>query len=207
MGAATTVIAQASAARGQGGSSNLQRFVAHHPPTFTEGGDLMVADHWFRQVKRIFEAMEITSDATRIRLATFRLEGESQVWWDWIKVSKDLEMMTWEEFRELFMGKFHPISARHVKAQEYLELKQGSMTVLVATPEPSPTRMASSNQNLGTLIKFFLFTVLFKFSFTKISRLKSSTRPNPIGGSKPEPSLLRRFPLSYQNVYLSYSIL
>ena len=37
----------------------------------------MVADHWFRQVERILEAMEITSDATRIRLATFRLEGES----------------------------------------------------------------------------------------------------------------------------------
>ena len=28
----------------------------------------MVVDHWFRQVKRILEAMEITSDATRIRL-------------------------------------------------------------------------------------------------------------------------------------------
>ena len=26
----------------------------------------MVADHWFRQVERILEAMEITSDATRM---------------------------------------------------------------------------------------------------------------------------------------------
>ena len=54
----------------------------------------MVADHWFRQVERILEAMEITSDAMRIRLATFRLEGESQIWWDWVKVSRDLEAMT-----------------------------------------------------------------------------------------------------------------
>ena len=28
----------------------------------------MVVDHWFRQVKRILEAMEITFDAMRIRL-------------------------------------------------------------------------------------------------------------------------------------------
>ena len=42
----------------------------------------MVADHWFRQVKRVLEAMEITSDVTKIWLATFQLEGESQVWWD-----------------------------------------------------------------------------------------------------------------------------
>ena len=34
------------------------------------------------------------------------------------------------EFRELFMGKFFPASARHAKAQEFLELKQGNMTVL-----------------------------------------------------------------------------
>ena len=47
MGATTTTIAQASAAEGQGGPSNLQRFIAHHPPTFTGGGDPMVADHWF----------------------------------------------------------------------------------------------------------------------------------------------------------------
>ena len=82
MGAAAAAIAQVNAARGQGGSSNLQRFITHHPPTFTGGRDPVVADHWFQQVERILEAMEITSDATRIRLATFWLEGESQIWWD-----------------------------------------------------------------------------------------------------------------------------
>ena len=39
VGVAATSIAQASAARGQGGPSNLQRLIAHHPPKFTgEGG-------------------------------------------------------------------------------------------------------------------------------------------------------------------------
>ena len=47
MGVAIATAAQANAARGQGGVSNLQRFKAHHPPTFKGGGDLMVADHWF----------------------------------------------------------------------------------------------------------------------------------------------------------------
>ena len=40
----------------------------------------MVVDHWFRQIKKVLEAMEITSDVTKIRLAAFQLEGESQVW-------------------------------------------------------------------------------------------------------------------------------
>ena len=80
VGIATAVIAQASVAGSQGGPSNLQRFRAHHPPTFTRGGDPMVSDHWFMQIEKVLEAIEITSDATRIRLAVFQLEGEAQVW-------------------------------------------------------------------------------------------------------------------------------
>ena len=76
----------------------------------------MVADHWFRHIEKILEAMEITFDATKIRLATFQLEDESQVWWDWVKTSGDLEEMTWAEFHELFMGKYFPGTSKHVKA-------------------------------------------------------------------------------------------
>ena len=77
IGTATATIAQASATTSQGGSSNLQRFKAHHPLTFRGGGDPMIADHWFQQVDKILKAMEITSDATKKKL-----KGESQVWWD-----------------------------------------------------------------------------------------------------------------------------
>ena len=45
MGAAIAIAAHADATRGQGGASNLQRFKAHHPSTFTRGGNPMVADH------------------------------------------------------------------------------------------------------------------------------------------------------------------
>ena len=90
----------------------------------------MVVVHWFRQVERVLEAMEITYDSLRIRLAAFQLEGESQILWDWVKFSRDVENMTWEEFRELFMNKFFPASAKYAKAREFLKLKQGNMTVL-----------------------------------------------------------------------------
>ena len=38
--------------------------------------------------------------------------------------------MTWDDFPRLFMGKYFPASARHAKAREFLELRQGMMTVL-----------------------------------------------------------------------------
>ena len=90
----------------------------------------MVADHWFMQIEKVLEAMEITSDATRIRLAAFQLEGEVQVWWKWARTSRDLGEMTWAEFQDMFMGKYFPDTARHAKSQEFLDLKQGMMTVM-----------------------------------------------------------------------------
>ena len=90
----------------------------------------MVANHWFMQIENILEAMEVTSDTTRIRLAAFQLEGVAQVWWRWVRTSRDLEVMTLAEFQELFMGKYFPKTARHAKAQEFLELKQGAMIVM-----------------------------------------------------------------------------
>ena len=38
--------------------------------------------------------------------------------------------MTWAEFHELFMSKYFPATARHAKAREFLEMKQGTMTVM-----------------------------------------------------------------------------
>ena len=38
--------------------------------------------------------------------------------------------MTYVEFHDLFMGKYFPGTARHAKAQEFLELRQGTMTVM-----------------------------------------------------------------------------
>ena len=130
VGIAVAVVVQVSVAGSQGGPSNLLRFRAHHPPIFIGGGDPMVADHWFMQIENVLEAMEITSDTTRIRLAAFQLEGEARVWWRWARTSRDLEVMTWAEFQELFMGKYFPETERHAKAQEFLELKQGVMTVM-----------------------------------------------------------------------------
>ena len=38
--------------------------------------------------------------------------------------------MTWAEFHDLFMGMYFPDTARHAKAQDFLELKQETMTVI-----------------------------------------------------------------------------
>ena len=81
VGVVEAAIAHVGIAGRQEDPSNLQRFRAHHPPTFIGGRDPMVTDHWFMQIEKVLEAMEITSDTTRIRLAAFQLENEARIWW------------------------------------------------------------------------------------------------------------------------------
>ena len=90
VGITAAAIAQAGIAGKQEDPNNLQRFRAYHPPTFTGGGDPMVADHWFMQIEKVLEDIEITSDATRIRLPAFQLESEAQIGWKWARTSRDL---------------------------------------------------------------------------------------------------------------------
>ena len=59
VGITTNAIARAGIAGRQEDPSNLQRFKTHHPPTFTRGGDPMVADHWFTQIEKVLEAMRL----------------------------------------------------------------------------------------------------------------------------------------------------
>ena len=71
VGITANAIGQASITCRQEDSSNPQRFRAYHPPTFIGGKDSMVDDHWFMQIEKVLEAMEVTFGATRIRLAAF----------------------------------------------------------------------------------------------------------------------------------------
>ena len=52
VGITAAAIVQASIAGRQEDPSNLQRFKAHHPPTFTGGGYPMVADHCLCRSRR-----------------------------------------------------------------------------------------------------------------------------------------------------------
>ena len=142
----------------------------------------MVVDHWFMQVEKVLKAMEITSDTTRIRLVAFQLEGEAQVWWNWAKTSRDLEAMTWAEFQELFMGKYFPDTARHTKAQEFLELKQGTMTVMEYVARFTELARFADDYVATNMTKFRRFENELKLSIRgRIVRLRLKDMDSMVG--------------------------
>ena len=72
-------------------------------------------------------------------------------------------------------------------------------SVTVVTLEPGSTWLADPNRNPGTLGLILFIYILFRFLFQKCR--DPNRRLNPKGGFEPEPGLLRRFQLSYQNIF------
>ena len=73
----------------------------------------------------------MSTNEQKVRLATHMLAEEAEFWWG--NVRQRLEgagtVITWEVFREEFLGKYFPADVRNKKEIEFLELKQGSMFV------------------------------------------------------------------------------
>lgn len=107
----------------------LDAFCKRRPPVWDGEGDPTVAETWLKQIAKFLDTMNITNAEDRIPLATFQLQGEADHWWDLIKATNTVETMTWRQFENLFNEKNFPEPIRDAKLQEFIDLKQETMTV------------------------------------------------------------------------------
>ena len=84
-------------------------------------------------------------------------------------------------------------------------LRPKTWIIHVATPKSHPTRLANPNRNPGDACLIHSFYILLSFLFQKCR--DPNLRLDPKDGSEPEPGLLRRFHLSYQNIYLCHFVI
>nr|KYP51237.1 hypothetical protein KK1_026921 [Cajanus cajan] len=87
-------------------------------------------------------------DNQKVNYAVFMLVGEAKYWWD--STRRLLEaggiIITWEVFRAKFFEKYFPNDVRRAKKIEFMQLKQGNMTV---------GEYASKFEELGKYSTFF----------------------------------------------------
>ncbi|XP_073120572.1 uncharacterized protein [Henckelia pumila] len=98
------------------------------PQEFKGGADPLVAEEWVQSVETIFDYMQLT-DADRVRCAIFMFRDDARVWWQGAHSAVDITMLTWNGFKDVFYGKYFTISTRTRLAREFLELRQGSMSI------------------------------------------------------------------------------
>jgi len=108
----------------------LETFLRNHLPTFEGKYDLDGAQTWLKEVERIFRVMQC-SEVQKVRFGTHMLAEEADDWW--VSVLPILEngggVVTWAVFRREFLNRCFPEDVRGKKEIEFLELKQGDMSV------------------------------------------------------------------------------
>ncbi|XP_058726068.1 uncharacterized protein LOC131597384 [Vicia villosa] len=128
--AVAQVLANQPNADENAGSRSLATFQRENPPVFKGKHDPDGALEWLKEIERIFRVMDCTP-VQKVRYGTHMLAVEADDWW--LETRQRLEVageeITWVVFRREFLRKYYPEDVRGKKEIEFLELKQGNMSV------------------------------------------------------------------------------
>ena len=82
------------------------------------------------EVYKIVHATVVTL-REKAELASYQLKDVSQMWYTQWKGNRpeDSGPIYWEEFKEVFLGKYFLREMREVKVEEFINLKQANMSV------------------------------------------------------------------------------
>ncbi|XP_028223536.1 uncharacterized protein LOC114405042 [Glycine soja] len=102
----------------------LDRFQRNNPPSFNG------ALNWIREIEKIFRVMACPK-GQKVAFGAYSLVEEAEYWWENTRQCLEAEGqdVTWDVFKRVFLEKYFPEDVRNKKEMEFLELKQGSMTV------------------------------------------------------------------------------
>ncbi|GFS42479.1 hypothetical protein Acr_00g0080050 [Actinidia rufa] len=101
---------------------------APQQPAMPMPGAGAMPQSWLLGIERVFEVLPCT-DEQKVVFATFMFEGAALIWW---QLKKPLEpLWLWPRFLEVFNEEYFPEMVRDQKIQEFLNLKQGNMIVVV----------------------------------------------------------------------------
>jgi hypothetical protein len=74
----------------------------------------------------------MVTDEQKVRFAAQQLLGSTSAWWDTFNAMQRVgHPMTWQEFTTAFHKYFIPMGVLNRKLSKFLDLKQGSMTVML----------------------------------------------------------------------------
>ncbi|KAL5541478.1 hypothetical protein UlMin_009188 [Ulmus minor] len=107
------------------------RFGKMKPAEFTGSTDPLEAEEWINSIETIFEFMRL-SDQEMVACASYMLKKGARHWWSTVKMTRDVTVMSWADFIREFNQKYYNSAILRVQEDEFLNLKQGTMTVIEA---------------------------------------------------------------------------
>jgi len=87
------------------------------------------AGHWLRKVERVINQMQVPEEL-RVDCVTQLLIESVHSWWETIREKRLGEVLRWRDFHEEFEERYYSWEHRREKEREFLDLRQGDLTVL-----------------------------------------------------------------------------
>ncbi|KAL5572377.1 hypothetical protein UlMin_021974 [Ulmus minor] len=91
------------------------------PAEFVGSTDPLEAEEWINSLETIFDFMQLNDQ-----------ERGARHWWSTVKLTRDVTVMSWADFMEEFNQKYYNSAILRVQEDEFLNMKQGTMTVIDA---------------------------------------------------------------------------
>jgi hypothetical protein len=113
------------------GGTSFEKFLKLDPPTFSGKEDPEAAENWIEELERAFDVLSVPEDR-KTSFGTYRLKGDAKKWWDTLRRVKfaDMDVIPWEVFREEFLDTYFPAYVEEQMQREFLELAQGTMSLV-----------------------------------------------------------------------------
>jgi hypothetical protein len=96
---------------------------------FTEAGEPLEADHWLRVIESKFRLLH----CTKVQNALFtmqQLHRDANAWWSNYAATRPADyQVSWTEFRSAFYAHYIPAGLMRKKRQEFMDLKQGGLSM------------------------------------------------------------------------------
>ena len=116
--------------RNHQGETRYGDFLETRPPVFSKAEDPLEADDWLRVIEQKL-AVNPCSEIQKAVFAAQQLRGPASAWWgNFLDIQPMGHQVTWMEFRIAFREHHIPEGIMKMKLEEFLQLKQGNMSVV-----------------------------------------------------------------------------
>ncbi|KAJ9556477.1 hypothetical protein OSB04_011091 [Centaurea solstitialis] len=110
---------------------SYKTFAACKPPTYKGERDPVLALRWIEEIEMVFETCRCAAE-DKVVYARSMLKADALHWWNVETGGRGTEAvrtMSWKSFVARFRSQFCPLAATKKMEEEFLQLKQGSLSV------------------------------------------------------------------------------
>jgi hypothetical protein len=107
----------------------LAEFLRTRPTTLSQAKDPLETEDWLKGIGKKLVITQCTNHE-KVLFVVHQLFGTASNWWETCcNTHADINLITWNEFQTRFHTHYVPRSTMKLKKKEFIDLKQGSMSV------------------------------------------------------------------------------